>query len=1478
MPILASTTYVNAYGKSAVIAVQTGASNLTSLSMSTDIFIVKYDTLGKSIWSTRISSKNENDFGYGIDIDTSGNVYVSGQISGQGNDAGQYFVYNSDGSLFGIFQNRTITSDGFVVKYNTNGFAQWVSRIVSSTADVAYGISTDSSGNVYVTGSYNGGLTVFNANGTAFGTTLSNSGSGDAFIIKYNTDGAVQWVARIASTGLEYGYDAETDASGNLYVIGAGGAATITAFSSNGNAFATTLASLGLGDVFLVKYDTNGNVQWFARLGTTAADIGYGIATDSSGNVYITGQTGAATFTSFSANGAAFSPTLANSGGNDCFIVKYDTNGNVLWNARVASAGGDIGYSIATDSSGSAYVCSQYTGNATAFNANGTSFATTAPLIGSVDTCIVKYDTNGTVQWFARLGSSTAAEIPYAISTDSSGNVYVTGLGQGIVTVFNASGTQFGTTIPNTNNNDAIIIKYNTNGVVQWVTRIAGSGDDRPYGIVSDSVGNFYVTGRFAGQPLSIYGQSMGLFSSIPNAGAQDAFIVKYNTNGAPQWVGRIASTGIDFGYSTTTDSSGNVYATGYGSGTVTAFNANGTAFATTIPNSGGSDAYVVKYDTSGNVQWLARLAGTSNDVGLAIVADSTGSVYITGQPGGVVTAFNANGTSFATTTNSAFLVKYDTNGVVQWVARLASAGSDQGWAIAADSSDNVYLTGQIGSGTMTAFNSNGTSFATTLPNSGAQDAFVAKYNSSGFVQWVGRIASTGIDIGYGIATDASGDVYVTGAGGAATVSAFSANGVAFGTTLANAGLGDLFLVKFNTNGTVQWVARIASAQSDVGYAVATDPSGNVYVTGQGGNATFTCFNSDGTSFGDTNPTLEGSGDCVIAKYNTNGFVQWRAYLGSNTSDIAYGIDTDNTGAVYIVGNFGSATNQLNVYERDNRKAAEIIGSSAVIKYDTNGFFVWSQTLRGTNAAATGRGISVDTTGGVYVTGVSVSGQPLLVYNSDSTIYRVANISSGSGFKDAYIVKYNSNTTPQWVARISSVTGEDTAYGIATDPSGNVYVSGSGGAGAIIRAFNANNTQFATTLANSGARDIYVVKYDTNGSVQWLARIASQFTDNDNAGGIATDSSGNVYVIGWGGPNQTQAFNANGTVFSPNLANSGGTDCFIVKYNTNGTVQWMARIAGANADQGYGIATDSSGNVYVTGAYISTTLTAFSAGGTAFGTTLSNSGSNDCFVVKFNTNGIVQWVARISSTSGETGYGIATDSSGSVYVALTGGTTSVAVTAFNSNGTTGGSQANSGSGDAFLVKYNTNGTFQFIARVGSASNDISFAVAVDSSGNAYVTGNAGSGNTVTAFDRFGIAFGTTFTASGADAFVVKYNTSGDVQWLTRIGSQTAGTSELGYGIATDSSGSVYITGIGGTFSSPIIVYNANGTVSLSSVVPISGSVSFVVKYDTNGNGQWLSVTGQSPFGVNGSAISLDSAGNIYVAGDFANSALISYST
>ena len=177
-------------------------------------------------------------------------------------------------------------------KVNESGTKQWTKQLGTSSDDRGNSVTTDSSGNIYVTGSTRGGL-----DGNI------HSGNDDIFLVKYNSSGTKQWTKQLGTSSGDWGNGVTTDSSGNIYMTGS------TEGGLDGN------THFGEWDIFLVKYNSSGTKQWTKQLGTSSGDYGNDVTTDSSGNIYVTGHT----IGELDGN--------TNSGSYDIFLVKYNSSG-----------------------------------------------------------------------------------------------------------------------------------------------------------------------------------------------------------------------------------------------------------------------------------------------------------------------------------------------------------------------------------------------------------------------------------------------------------------------------------------------------------------------------------------------------------------------------------------------------------------------------------------------------------------------------------------------------------------------------------------------------------------------------------------------------------------------------------------------------------------------------------------------------------------------------------------------------------------------------------------------------------------------------------------------------------------------------------------------------------------------------------------------------------------------------------------------
>lgn len=374
-------------------------------------------------------------------------------------------------------------------------------------------------------------------------------------------------------------------------------------------------------------------------------------------------------------------------------------------------------------------------------------------------------------------------------------------------------------------------------------------------------------------------------------------------------WIGVLGGTSVDNSYSITTDGNGNAYIVGYTSATSSQLQAG---------------ELVAKYTTAGAVALQWHIANTAGDYKRGIVTDSTNNLYVVGVTD--------------TQSTDICLIKYNDNGAMLWQRSIGGTSTDYGYNIAVDSGNNVYVIG-----------------STQSQSAGSYDLVLFKFNSSGAVQWQRALGGVNADQGYGIAVDASNNIFVTG---------FSAS---VGTG------GDMVLAKYNNLGTLLWQRALGGVSADYGWGVAADNLGNVYVVG------------DTTSIG------AGSNDILLVKYNSDGAVQWQKAIGGISAESGYDITVDNSNNVYITGQTTSQSSGLN--------------DIFIVKYNSAGTMLWQRALGDSSSSVNdrGNGIAIDKYGNIFVVGQTQSSLGAGQY--DIIVAKLAGDGSGVGTYGPFVYK-----------------------------------------------------------------------------------------------------------------------------------------------------------------------------------------------------------------------------------------------------------------------------------------------------------------------------------------------------------------------------------------------------------------------------------------------------------------------------------------
>ncbi len=402
-------------------------------------------------------------------------------------------------------------------------------------------------------------------------------------------------------------------------------------------------------------------------------------------------------------------------------------------------------------------------------------------------------------------------------------------------------------------------------------------------------------------------------------------------------------------------------------------------------------------------------------------------------------------------------------------------------------------------------------------------------------------------------------------------------------------------------------------------------------------------------------------------------------------------------------------------------------------------------------------GITVDSSGNAYLTGWTSS-------NDFPTMNPLQTTNAGD--EDAFVVKLNSAGSALVYSTYLGGSGQDNGVGIAVDASGNCYVTG------VTSSPNFPTMNPLQATYGGGNYDAFVSKLNPTGT----ALVYSTYlgASGDDVGyGIGVDATDDAYITGY-------TTSTNFPTMNPlQSANGGAYDAFVAQFNPSGSaLVYSTYLGGSEDDIGLGLAVDSSGNAYITGVTGSTNFPTKNPLQPANGGAGTN--SSNAFVTKINHSGSLVYSTYLGGSGGDDGFGIAVDSAGNAYV--TGYTDSTNFPTANPLQATPG-----GNGDAFVSKINSSGTaLSYSTYLGGGNLDWGYGIAVDNTGNAYVTGYTASTNFPTS-NPFQAA-----NAGGYDIFVTQINPSGSgLVYSTYLGGSG---NDYGRSIAVDATGSAYISG------------------------------------------------------------------------------------
>ena len=780
----------------------------------------------------------------------------------------------------------------------------------------------------------------------------------------------------------------------------------------------------------------------------------------------------------------------------DYLVIKMTSSGSILWTRTYDGAdnGSDKIFIMRTDPNGNVYVSGECDGGG----------------INQNDIVTQKYSSSGTLLWSATYNSIyNQDDSPLDMEVDNAGNVFVVG-----------SSDRDSSSLAN--NDDGITLKYNSNGVLVFEARVNGSANatDRSSCVKPDNTGGCYVAGRTA---LSTN---------------DDAFLIRYSTTGNVSW-----QVNYDQGVlnneraeALSIDASGNILVTGR------ATNLN-------------DDVFLNKYSPSGALLYNRIYNNVENDRVYYMRLDPTGNIYLLGQ----TDVLSGTGTNY-----NYMLLKYNTAGNLVWSRNYGSAvnNDEDPSGMAFDASGSIFITGKSDvstSGTVNDFltvkyDSSGTflwshgfsgnaTISDDIPEAIAvvgntiyvaggsanlvtqKDAAVFSLNQSGVQQWIQQFNGQGdfTDKVQALTVDSKNNLYVTG--------------YVFNPEMRK----DLFTAKYNASGVLQWFRTYDFAESnDEGKSIAVDTSGNVYV----------CGNSIGNSTSD---------DYITIKYDASGNQLWTArYDFNNEADVAVSIGLLSNGNIVVTG-YSDANQSSFVIDYDITTL--IYTPTGVLqneaRYGNPGVADRGVKLVcvGSNVYVAGRlnngtdedivlirysSILAQQWASTYSTPLPLGGNDVTrdLYYDGVAVYVAGNTTSSTQGEDYILLKYSTAGVLQWNANYNGPANRDDRINALTGDATGIYVTG----------------RSAPSLADSA--DIVTMKFNKNtGAVLWNNRY-SNGTQADRGNFIHTDRYGRVYVT-------AESFaNASGSDFMTiSYTPSTGNREWTLRYDAGTSLEDVGRVS-----------------------------------------------------------------------------------------------------------------------------------------------------------------------------------------------------------------------------------------------------------------------------------------------------------------------------
>ena len=885
----------------------------------------------------------------------------------------------------------------------------------------------------------------------------SSMGGTDYWVVKLNVNGVIEWQNTIGGGGTDNLYAALQTADGGYILAGN---------STSLNSGDKTEIGNGSTDLWIIKLNASGNIIWQNTIGGSDNDYMVDIALTDDGGYFVLSRS----FSDISGDKSQMSFESF-----DYWVLKLNSTGGIVWQSTLGTENNDYPTKVVKTDDGGCLLGGYTNG--------GISGIKTEASIGSHDYWILKLDASGNLLWQNTIGAFGADMLTVMIALPG-GNFLLGG---------NSSSVNSGDKSEYSFNNDLWVIKINASGSILWENTIIGSNEDYLYAINSTADGGF-ILGASSNSNLN-YDKSENLYYSY------DYWVIKLNSGGVIQWDNTIGGNNIDYIYGINQCTDLGFFVCGYSNSSI--------QHDKIINTKGLYDFWVMKLEAEGLVH--TYYADTDLDGFGNILSSTTGLVAPTGYipdntdcndsnpiifPGSIEICNaiddNCNGIIDDGLIFKTYYQDLDDDGFGNSLISISSCGPPIGYTLKPadcnefnpninpgapevgnmvdDNCDGIIETetdfiwqNVIGGPAWDGLTSmdvtldggyilGGSSYSEpggdkTEPHIYDKDFWVVKISATGTIEWDKTIGSNGYDDLTSVISCADGGYLIAG----------NSDGIVSGDkTEATHGLDDLWIVKLNNDGTIQWQNTIGASSDDYPWKVAQTSDGGFLV----GADTKSGLNGDKTE------GSMGSTDLWIMKLDALGNIIWQNVVGGSSTDNGYDFKINPDGS-FVVG----ASSYSNI-SGDKTENNLISADLWIIKFTSTGSIVWQNTITGGSTDIVS-GIDATTDGGFIVGAYSSSNN----FGGDKT-------EPANGLNDFWILKLNASGNIIWQNSIGG-SGDEILTDIEVLDDGTIAVAG----------YSSSGVSFDKTEASMGGMDMWLLQLNNTGELIYQNSIGNTGDD-----------------------------------------------------------------------------------------------------------------------------------------------------------------------------------------------------------------------------------------------------------------------------------------------------------------------------------------------------------------------------------------------